>query len=303
MMNALALLAIASGLAAALPGLARVQPPAAPAKAAPTIAEFGGEKAVTRSSRDATLAFPFPAEVAEILIRGGQPVKKGDLIIRARDEEFRYQRDLQKLTAESDLDIQKAQAACDQAKVELDAQEQAKVKGGGNKIDIDRARTTWEVKKAELAIARLEHQQQGIQLKYKEAQLERNFLRAPFDGRVDEVYVDVGEVKKDSDKITRVVCVDPLWIDVPTPTSQTITLGLKPGDPAWTVLAVPGDSVVLKGKIIELGAEADAASDRRRVRVEVPNPKEIPAGMTCWVRFEPPKGDWAARLAQAPAKP
>lgn len=286
---------------ALLPALILLAQP--PAKPAPNLAEFGGEKAVTRSSRDSTLAFPFPAEVAEILIRGGQPVKKGDLIIRARDEEYRYQRDLQKLVAESDLDVQKAQAACDQAKVELDAQEQAKAKGGGNKIDIDRARTAWEVKKAELEIAKLEHQQQALQLKYRDAQLERNFLRAPFDGRVDEVYIDVGEVKRETEKIVRVVSVNPLWIDVPTPTATTLNLNLKPGDPAWTVLATPGDPIVLKGKIIELGAEADAASEKRRVRVEVTNPKEIPAGMTCWVRFVPPKGDWAARLAEAPGSP
>jgi len=266
--------------------------------AMPPIADFGGEKAVTRSSRDATLAFPFPAEIAEIVARGGQPVKKGDLILRARDEEYRYQRDLQKLLADSDLDVQKAQAALDQAKVELDGQTELRDKKmGGSKLEYDRARTTYVVKVVELEIAKNQLEQQKIQLKFREAQLDRNSLRAPFDGRVAEVVVDVGDVKKDSDRVARVVSVNPLWIDVPTPTAQTITLNLKNGDPAWVVLDIPGDAVVGRGKVIEVAAEADPASNTRRVRVELPNPNEHPAGLTAWVRFQPPTGKWAERLA------
>jgi multidrug efflux system membrane fusion protein len=293
-----ATLALLAGLALFTPGaLAQPQAQPAPAGKALPIGDFGGEKAVTRSSRDSTLAFPYPAEIVEISAHGGQPVKKGDLIIRARDEEYRYQRDLQQLMADSTLDIEKAQASVEQAQVEYDAQVQAKAKGGGNKIDIDRARTTLDIKKVELAISKLEHTQQALQLKYRQAQLDRNELRAPFDGRVDEVFVDVGEVKRETDKVVRVVAVNPLWIDVPTPTGQTITLGLKPGDPAWVILDIPGDRTVVKGSIIEVGAEADAASDRRRIRVELPNPKEQPAGLTAWVRFQPPKGEWASKLA------
>ncbi|MEX2219597.1 MAG: efflux RND transporter periplasmic adaptor subunit [Phycisphaerales bacterium] len=282
--------------------------PAAATRPAPTILEFGGEKSVTRSSRDATLAFTFPAEIAEILIRGGEPVKKGDLIIRARDEEYRHQRDLQRLLAETDLEVQKAQASLDQAKVEYDAQLHAKSKGGGSKIDIDRAQTAVRLREVELEIAKITYEQQKIQLKFREAQLERNYLRAPFDGRVDDVSVDVGEVKKDSERVARVVSVNPLWIDVPTPTAQTMLLALKPGDPAWVVLDTPGEAAVRKGKVIEVAAEADPASNTRRIRVELPNPQEHPAGLTSWVRFKPPTGEWASRIApepvaQTPAKP
>lgn len=294
--------ALWAGLVLAGPGGVQAQPatgPQTPAqpKAKLPIADFAGEKAVSRSSRDSTLAFPFPAEVAEIAARGGQAVKKGDLIIRARDEEYRLQVELQKMLAESDLDVQKAQAGLEQAEVEYDAQVQARKQHSGSKLEEDRARTTVTEKKVELEIAKLQYEQQKVQLRLREAQLDRNYIRAPFDGRVDEVYVDVGEVKKDSDKIARVVSVNPLWIDVPTPTAQTIVLGLKTGDDAWVVLGLPGDLVVTKGKVIEVGAEADAASDLRRVRVELPNPKEHPAGLTAWVRFTPPTGEWARRIA------
>jgi multidrug efflux system membrane fusion protein len=153
------------------------------------------------------------------------------------------------------------------------------------------------MKKVELEIARIQLEQQKIQLRFREAQLERNYLRAPFDGRVDDVSVDVGEVKKETERVARVVAVNPLWIDVPAPTGQTMTLALKPGDPAWVILDIPGEARVSRGKIIEVGAEADPASNTRRVRVELPNPTEHPAGLTAWVRFQPPTGGWSARTA------
>lgn len=268
----------------------------------PSLAEFGGEKAVTRASRDSTMGFPFPVEIAEVAVRGGQVVRRGDLLVRARDDEVRYQRDLQKIQAETDLEVQKAQAMVAQARVELEAQEMARRRGGGSPIEEERARTTLRLREVELDIARLTLQQHRIQLQLREAQLERMSLRAPFDGRVDMVVCEVGEVKRDSEPIVKVVAVDPLIMDVPVPTARTIDPGLKEGDPAWVVLDVPGEPVVRTGRVTEVGAEADPASGTRRVRVEIPNPQQYPAGLTAYVRFDPPQGPWAARLTHMPAR-
>src|SRR5205823_6661741 len=82
-----------------------------------------------------------------------------------------------------------------------------------------------------------------------------------------------------------------------TGTDQTIILGLKPGDKAWVVLELPGEAAVHVGKVIEVGAEADFASGTRRVRVELANAADWPAGIQAWVRFTAPEGEWAKRIA------
>ena len=255
---------------------------------------FGGAKAPSRPSRDSTMGFAFPAEVAEVLARGGASVKKGDVLIRARDEEARAQRDLQKLVADSDLDIQRAQVALDQAQVEYTAQVDLQKQGGGQKVELDRARTTLDARKVELEIAKLNREQQVIQLHFRESQLERYTITAPFDGRVDLVQADVGEVKKDSEPVIRVVNTEPLWIDAGTPTLET--LGVKIGAPAWVLLDLPGEAKVYLGKVVELAADADSASGTRRVRVELPNPHDWPSGLNTWVRLTEPTGDWAGRI-------
>ena len=266
----------------------------------PDITTFGGVKAPVRASRDATLSFTFPAEVAKVLVKGGQRVKQGELLLQAKDEEARAQRDLQKSQAESDLDVQKAQTGVDQAQVEFDGWKVMKdKKSAGSDIEYDRARTVLAARKVELEIAKLQVVQARIQLALRQAQLDRFAMVAPFDGIVDNVLVEVGEVKRDTEPVLKIVATDPLWIDANAPTNQTIMLRLKPGDQAWVVLELPGEPAVHVGRIIEVGAEADAASGTRRVRVELANVTGWPAGVQAWVRFTPPEGDWAKRIVPA----
>ncbi len=286
---ALALVALGSGSGRAQAQSDRPAAPAAqPTRAAQLAREFGGEQCFTKASHASTLGFPFSVEIAEIYVKGGQRVKAGDPLVRARDEDFVAQRDLQKVIAGSDLEVRRAKATLDQAQVEYEAQAQLLDKNkGASKIELDRAKAQLDVRRAEHEVAIREAQQQKLTLVQREEQLRRYTIRAPFDGFVDSIVVDLGEIKRETDPVLRLVGIDPLWLDVPTPTGQTLTLALKPGDPAWVLLDAPGEPRVLAGKIIEVGAEADPGSATRRVRVELANPQQRPSGMTAWVRFAP----------------
>jgi RND family efflux transporter MFP subunit len=282
---------------AAQPEIAKIESAAAIANS------FGGYKTFTFPSRDSTLSFTFATEIAEVMVIGGTPVKKGDILVRGRDEELKYQRDLQKIIAESDLDVQKAEAGLRQAQIEFDAQKQLRAKKVDSPQEYDRAEVLVTLRTIELGTAKVQLEQQKIQLSFRQTQLDRMTLRAPFDGKVDSVTGDVGEVKRETDPIIRVVATDPLWMDVQTPIEQTITQALKPGDPAWVLIDLPGEAKVYKGKIVEVAADATFESRKRRVRVALPNPSDWPSGPGAWVRFTPPEGEWAKRVVeQGPAR-
>jgi multidrug efflux pump subunit AcrA (membrane-fusion protein) len=287
-------------------GRVQVQPSAGGAgvdgSASALWATFGGIRAVTMPSRDSTMSFTFPTEIAEIAKIGGTSVKKGDVLVRGRDEEYRFQRDLQKLSAESDLAIQKAKAVVEQAKVEFTAQEELKAKKVYSQTEYDRARVLLLTRQVELELAKLEYEQQKVQLMVREAQLDRLVLKAPFDGKVDMVMGDVGVVKKETEPVVRVVGTDPLWMDVFAPINQTLELGLKPGDKAWVLMDLPGEAKVYQGKVIEVGADAAFEANKRRVRVELPNPSDWPSGPAAWVRFTAPEGEWAKRVVEQAQK-
>jgi len=274
------------------------QPPA-PGLSPELIADFGGEKHVTRPSLDATMGFSVSTRVTEVLVKVGERVKAGQLMIRGEDAEEAVFVNLQKLRAETDLPVQKAGKAAELAKLEYDGLLEARSKGAGSSLELGRAKLTWEGAVIDLATAKITQEQEVLQVDRFQARVDKLQLKAPFAGIVDSISADVGQSVSENDKVIRIVNIDPLRIDVPTPTSMTLELGLKEGDTAWVLMDLPGAPRVRVGTVVGLSVVADSASATRSVRVEVPNPDGIIAGLNAWVRFREPGGDWKSRLIGA----
>ena len=84
--------------------------------------------------------------------------------------------------------------------------------------------------------------------------------------------------------VIRVVQNDPLWIDVPVPLS--LARELKVGSRVKILFSETG-ATSAEGKVIYAASVADAASDTRRVRVEVPNSQRRIAGERVLVDVSP----------------
>lgn len=275
------------------------------------IARFSTVKAVTRPSRDAVMGFTVPTQIKEILIRGGQEVTKGQVIVQGDEREDRALLKLQKIRAETDLPVQRARKQMELAETEYKIQQEVRAGGGSSDQQLERARLSFEVSRIDVSKAQSEQVQEVVQVERLEARVEKFRITAPFDGVIDNILLDVGHSASETDKVIRLVNVDRLWIDVPTPTQDVTTLALKVGDPAWVLIDVAGVPVVREGAVIEAAPTADPGSRTRRVRIEVANPKgprRLLAGEPTYVRFTPPPEDFqkdaaeiAARLATAPA--
>ncbi|MEO1583969.1 MAG: HlyD family efflux transporter periplasmic adaptor subunit [Planctomycetota bacterium] len=248
--------------------------------------EAFGVKAVTRPSRDATMGFPFPTSVVDVIATDGMAVSEGQLLIRADDAEAVAAFAIGRIRAVSTLDVDLQVKTLELAEVELRATETAFEGGGGSTIELDRAKLTRDQSEIQLEAAKQRDVEADNQLIQLEARVGDHRLEAPFDGVVDVVFVDVGDSVRDTDPAVRVVSVDPLWIDVATPTAQTLSLG--PGDPAWVRVRIGDEPRVLPATIVGISPVADSVTGARRVRVEAPNPDGLPAGLTAFVRFEPP---------------
>ncbi len=268
-----------------------------------TPTSFGGVKAVTRPSRDAVMGFTFPTEVREIRVAGGDPVKKGDLLIRARDGEALALVKLQANRAANDYRVRGASNELTLAELEFDRVSRAHATGAANEQEFERSKTSLESARINVELAKQDLEEQRLQLERLTTDLERFRLEAPFDGMVEAVTAEIGLATRDGEKIIRVVNIDPLWIDVPAPTDETIRLGLRAGASAWMLMPVASDLVVVRGRVVEVSPVADSASATRRVRVELPNAELHPAGLACFVRFTDPGESWTSRQARSEPLP
>ncbi len=259
-------------------------------------ASFGGSKADTKPSQDVTMQFTFSAEVREINAEGGQTVKKGFVLMRARDAELiaavARQRDL----AANELEIQGTEQQLKNAEFKFNMIEKS---GTYAPTEYEDAKNAAVVARIQRDQAKKNKRQQELTLAQAEAQLEKFRLEAPFDGVIEEVMVEVGEGVTEQTKVLRMVNTEKMRLDPYADTRETIRLGLKEGSPAWVLIDMPDAPKLVQGKVLYVSPVADSVSQTRRVRVEIDNPNGWPAGTQARVKFVEPTGDWAKYKTQS----
>jgi RND family efflux transporter MFP subunit len=240
--------------------------------------------AVTIPSADVTLSFVQPGRIAEIHFKEGQTVEAGDVLVQLDDDADQIR--LAQLEADSHnlTHIQAAEASLAQKKVDLAKLEIAAKHNAATELEVEHAKLDVRIAELSLKVAQFDHEQ--AQRKYDEAktQIEDMSLKSPIDGSIEKIDAETGESVNALDIVARVVRIDPLWIDVPVPVANT--RNLKCGNPARVQFMDP-ERISVDGTIVFVGAVADAASGTLRVRVEVPNKSNRPAGEHVRVTFPP----------------
>lgn len=247
---------------------------------------FGQIDAITKARYDLKLGFTVDGDVLKVYCKPGDRVKKGDLLMELNDEEGRYFVELYKIRASSDLELRTAQAAYELSRVEEKATIRAFEADAAKPIEVERAKIRTRQTEIDIRKAKQLGQENLQQLNQARERHAKYQLRAPTDGMIDRIAVKEGELVENIKPVLQLVVIDPLWIDAPVPTDQT--LGLKQGHHAWVTPQLPGYDQAIKGKIIHMAQVADAASDTRLVRVEIENPDLMPAGGQVTVRFNGP---------------
>lgn len=242
----------------------------------PVCANSGaGIAAITNPSADITLSFVQPGRIAKVHFKEGDTVKAGAVLVQQDDAVERAR--LAQLEAESQntINIKAGEASLAQKRVDLKKLEKAAALNAATALEVEHAKLDVKIAELSLQVAVFEHEQ--AQRKYDEAklQIDNMSLKSPIDGSIEKIDVETGESINALESAVRVVQIDPLWIDVPVPLAETTNL--RYGNTAQVEFTGPGKMSV-EGTVAFIGAVADAASGTLRVRVEVPNKSNRPAG-------------------------
>ncbi len=254
--------------------------------AAGTTSAAAQVEAIAAPRHDLKLGFTVAGRVAETLVQPGDRVELGQALVRLDDRETQAQIDLYVLRAESDLDELAAEAEWQLAQNEEARVRDAFEKDAAGAFEVERAALQTKRKQTELAIARQRRGEAQAILRQARARHEEYTLLAPMSGIIEQTLVSPGEMVEASRPVLRLVVTDPLRLDAPVPTRQTVAL--LAGGPAWVTLSLPEQPGAIKGKIVHIAQVADGASDTRIVRVEIPNPTGLPAGCHARVEFKQP---------------
>ncbi len=244
----------------------------------------GGIRAVTRPSADITLSFVQPGRIVQL------PFKEGDMVtadqVLARQDDAAEQILLAQLKAQAEdlIQVQAAEASLAQKKVDLAKLEKAAAGNAATPLEVEHARLDVTIAALSLSLAQFEHEQAGRKYQEQEIRVRNMQIRSPVDGRIEQIDIEVGESVNALVDVVRVVRTDPLWIDAPVPLEEAS--GIRSGSVARIRVAgskPTGDA--MEGRVVFVGAVADAASGTLRVRIEVPNDSMRPAGEHVLVDF------------------
>ncbi len=236
----------------------------------------------TMPSADVTVSFIQPGRIARIYVKEGELVKVNQTLIQQDAAAQQAQLSHIKEQSEDMTQIETQKANLAQKKVYLERLERAAERGSATELEVEDAKLAVKIAEFALKAASFEHEQ-DIR-KYKEEKIRVNYmtLKSPIAGRVEKIEVEVGESINGLDNAMRIVQTDPLWIDVHVPVVQGSTLRL---DQTADVYFPGAEQDAVKGKIIVISTVADAASSTLRVRIEVPNRSNRPAGEHVRVSF------------------
>lgn len=218
------------------------------------VTEFFVAEGQAVADRDTTIRAETSGDILDVAAQKGDDVLSGGVIGRF-DPVHR--------TAE----LTRAQADLERAERELRNAETLLKSGTGTMDRATDARTALAAAQAQLAAA--------------EQAIEDTVIRAPFDGRLEDVFIDPGEFFTAGSEVARVVDLEPLTVRARVP--QQSLRRLSEGQTA-VIGFITGET--REGTVRFVGSSADSATRTFLLEIEVDNEdRAIPAGVSAEIRI------------------
>jgi membrane fusion protein (multidrug efflux system) len=197
-----------------------------------------------------TVTAELGGKVVKIAFEAGSTVKAGDLLVQLD-------------TSSEEAQLRAAEATAALAKANLDRAREL--------------RTSNTNSAAELDAADAQAKQAAAQVDNLRAIIAKKTVKAPFAGRLGLRTINLGQIIKDSDPITTLQTLDPVYVNFSVPQQELARM--TPGSPVRITTDAAPDAK-FEGTITALNAEVDPVTRNIRVQSTIKNEGEkLRAGM------------------------
>lgn len=231
--------------------------------------------ALTRPSNESKVSFEQMGTVVAIPVKEGQEVKAGDTLIQLDDELERKELAKLEIEAASELAIEAEEKALANTRVTLKRKQELHARHAATDAELEEAQLAVDIAEIKLRRAREELEITRVKRDAQKEAVRRKKLTSMIDGVVANIDVSLGEVVDPREPACTVVQNDPLWVDVHLPSAQAARLA----EINTLQVRYPQSEQRYQAKVIFMSPVVDARSDRRLVRLELPNPQKIPSGL------------------------
>jgi RND family efflux transporter MFP subunit len=228
---------------------------------------------------------PVEALIESILVRRGDVVKKGQVLVRLESAAERAGLDLAKARATMQGEIKAAEARVDLARRKHTRAEELYKQNFVSSTARDEAEAEFKLASEQLRQAKESRELAVLDARRSSELLAMRTLRSPFDGVVVEKLQSAGEMATTNinQPILKLARIHPLHVEVVLPVSE---YGKIRGGMMGLVVPEKPIEGQYEARVKVVDRTVDAASGTFGARLELPNPEgAIPAGVKCRVKF------------------
>jgi RND family efflux transporter MFP subunit len=236
----------------------------------------------TKPSAQRDVTFNGPGVVSEEPVKEGDLVKAGELLAVQDSTVEEATEKVAEIEANSDLQIEAAKADHDAKVVEMNRKEEMRKENVVGQSELDEAKVNEVIAAIRIRLAEQEKEKAMAEAMEEQSKIKLKRLTSPVSGVVAKVNTHVGEAASSdvTKPIMTIIQNDPLYVEVDLPTMvvknirahQMIEMRYV-GDEKWTA-----------AEAIFVAPEADARSDRQKVRLQLPNPQGRQSGLQVQVK-------------------
>ncbi len=236
----------------------------------------------TKPSESRDVSFNGPGVVSE------EPVKEGDVVtagqlIAVQDcvlEEAAVK--VAQVEANSDLQIIAAKADHDAKVVELKRKQEMRKDNVVGESELEEAKVNEVIAAIRIQLAEQEKQKAMAEVEQEQAKIKLKQLSSPVAGVVSKINTHVGEAASSdvSKPIMTIIQNDPLYVEVELPTGVVKNIHKQ----QMMDVRYASEDKWLEAQVIFVAPEADARSDRQKVRLQLANAAGRQSGLQVQVK-------------------
>ena len=241
------------------------------------------------SSDELKLAFSGPGVVQELLVKPGDEVKAGQVLMILEDYIDKKELERLRLAAESTARVEAAQADLEMRQSTLKRKQGAGT-GAFSDAEIEEAQNDVTLREKQLKVAEEDRQEAGIRAEQQAHKVELLSLKSPVDGVVVKFMSHPGEWFDPQRGEGAVVVVnnDPLYVEVRDLYAHQVAM-LKMGQKLKVRYPDTPDSPQnwQDAEVVYFSPVVDAASQTRLFKLKMANPQKRASGLEVIVKLPP----------------
>ena len=220
--------------------------------------------------QDADISASVAGKIDNIHFREGQTVEKDTVVIQLKNLLEQLEVNRRQVIFDSKAELEAATAKMETLKVDLDStQSLFETTGIVSQEELDRKILEYKLAVAEKDRKESEEIREGIELQMSKFQLQQRAVKAPFTGKVADVYLDEGEDCSSGEALFRLV--DSSKCHFVCNVEASLASHLKKDQVVDLEIASGLVSVDRQGEIEFIAPTIDAASGLRKVKVLIDN--------------------------------